>query len=223
MTLTLYTLDWVPDFPRGAVRDIRVRWALEELGRPYTVDTVPGGVKTEAHLAMQPFGQVPIIRDGEQTLFESGAILMHLGEGTALFPANKRSEITQWMFAALNTLEPVAMHWLLMILAQRIPDFFGPPPAEEVIAHARAFLMMRLDQMETRIAGQDWLTDAFSIADIVMADTLRMVASEDELGGHPALTAYLDRAIARPAFERAMRDHMAHWDAADAARETKTA
>ncbi|MEQ8896356.1 MAG: glutathione S-transferase family protein [Roseovarius sp.] len=223
MTLTLYTLDWVPDFPRGFVRDLRIRWALEEIGRDYDTATVPGGAKTDAHLAMQPFGQVPIIRDGDQTLFESGAILMHVAEGTALLPADRRADVTQWLFAALNTLEMATMHWQVMLLARKFPDFFGPPPADEVIAHARGFMATRLDVLDTRMADHEWIAGDFSIADIATIDTLRNVASEDGLADHPALTDYVARATARPAFTRALRDHMAHWQAADAARETETA
>ncbi|MEQ8291513.1 MAG: glutathione S-transferase family protein [Roseovarius sp.] len=223
MTLTLYTLDWVPDFPRGFVRDLRIRWALEEIGRPYDTATVPSHPKTEAHLAMQPFGQVPIIKDGDLILFESGAILQHVTQGSALFPDDRRAEITQWLFAALNTLEMATMHWQVMLLAQKFPDFFGPPPAGEVIDHAFAFAKTRLDAFERRMADREWIAGEFSIADIATIDTLRNVASEDGLAEHKALTAYVDRATDRPAFKRALRDHMAHWQAADAARETETA
>lgn len=223
MTLTLYTLDWVPDFPRGFVRDFRIRWALEEIGRPYDTATVPAHPKSEAHLAMQPFGQVPILRDGDQTLFETGAILLHLGAGTALMPDSRRSEITQWVLAALNTVELASMHWVLMVFAARAPEFFGPPPPDEVKAHALDFLKTRLGELDGVMKDRDWIAGEFSIADIATVDTLRVVAAEGALADHPALTAYLDRAAGRPAFTRAMHDHMAHWQAADAARETETA
>ena len=223
MTLTLYTLDWVPDFPRGFVRDLRVRWALEEIGQPYETATVPSRPKSDTHLDMQPFGQVPIIRDGDLTLFESGAILQHVARGPALSPADRRAAIRPWPSAALNTVEMATMHWQVMLLGQKFPDFFGPPPSGDVIDHAFAFAKTRLDAIEKRMATRDWIAGAFSIADIAMVDTLRNVASEGGLADHGALSAYLDRATARPAFERAMRDHMAHWQAADAARETETA
>lgn len=106
MTLTIHTYDWVPDFPRGFVRDIRVRWLAEELGLPYRVATVPLQPRSDAHRAMQPFGQVPILTDGDTILFESGAIVLHLAEGSALLPAERRAQITQWVIAALNSVEP---------------------------------------------------------------------------------------------------------------------
>ena len=119
MSVVLFTLDWVPDFPRGFVRDLRVRWALEETGRPYEVATVPMAEKSDAHRALQPFGQVPAIRDGDLTLFESGAIVLHLAEGTPLLPEGRRAEVTQWLIAALNTVEFASSVWMSMLLAGR--------------------------------------------------------------------------------------------------------
>lgn len=216
MTLTLITLDWVPDFPRGFVRDLRVRWALEEIGRPYHVETVPMQPKSDTHRAIQPFGQVPIIRDADLTLFESGAILLHLGEGTALLPEARRAEITQWLFAALNTVELTSVVWVSKVLAERWPEFFGPPSGEESKAFARQALKTRLSEVETVLEGRDWIAGAFSLADIAMVDTLRVLAGEGMLGDMPILSAYVARAEARPAFVRAMADHMAHWQRADA-------
>lgn len=109
--LTLYTYDWLPAFPRGFVRDLRVRWLCEEIGRPYKVATVPISPKSDEHRAMQPFAQVPMIRDGDLTLFESGAIVLHLAEGTAMMPAARRPQILQWAIAALNSVEPQMMAW----------------------------------------------------------------------------------------------------------------
>jgi len=213
----LYTYDWLPDFPRGFVRDFRVRWTLDEIGRPYAVATVPARRKSAEHLGLQPFGQVPVIRDGGLTLFESGAIALHLTEGTALLPAARRAETVQWTVAALNTVEVAVIGWTGKILASRMPDFFGPPSTPDVIEHARQGMRSRLAAMETILAGRDRLLDDFTVADLMMVDVLRVPAAEGELADYPALTAYVARAAARPAFGKAMADHMAHWRAADAA------
>ena len=112
--LTLYTYDWVPEPPRGHVRDIRIRWALEEAGLPYRVAGVPFGDRGPAHFAHQPFGQVPWLTDGDISIFESGAILLHLGERSeALMPADPRgrSEVIEWLFAALNSVEMASLPW----------------------------------------------------------------------------------------------------------------
>jgi glutathione S-transferase len=217
-TLTLFTYDRLPEFPREFVRDFRVRWVLEEPGRPYRVNIVPAHPKNDAHRAMQPFAQVPVIRDGDLVLFESGAILLHLAEGSALLPADRRAEVTQWLIAALNTVETATGHWMQMVLAQRMPKFFGPPPGDAVIAHARKGVTARLDALEQRISGRDWIAGGFSIADIMLVDVLRVLDIEQVLADHPALTAYVAGAKARPSFAKAMDDHMAHWQAADAAR-----
>ena len=221
MGLTLYTYDWVPDFPRGFVRDLRVRWALEEVGRPYAVATVPLDPKSDGHRAMQPFGQVPVIRDGGLVLFESGAIVLHLAEGTPLLPADRRAEITQWLIAALNSVESVSGRWMMMVLAERWPGFFGPPSPPEVVAGALRAMRARLDALEPLLADRAWIAGDFSAADIIMADVLRVIDAEGQLTAHPALAAYVARATARPAFGRAMADHMAHWQAADRARRSE--
>lgn len=127
MTLTIHTYDWVPDFPRGFVRDIRVRWLAEELGLPYRVATVPLQPRSDAHRAMQPFGQVPILTDGDTILFELGAIVLHLAEGSALLPAERRAQITQWVIAALNSVEPDLGGWMNTLLAERMPRFSARP------------------------------------------------------------------------------------------------
>lgn len=218
MTISLVTFDWLPDFPRGFVRDMRVRWALEELGRPYRVETVPSHPRSAAHLGIQPFGQVPAIREGDLSLFETGAILMHLSEGSDLLPPDHRPIVTQWLFTALNTIEPASGHWLSMVLAGRLPDFFGPAPDAAVTGFARNSLEARLASLEQVIAGRDWLVGDFTVADIAMIDVLRVIAAEGGLQGHPTLDAYVQRGTARPAFAKAMADHMAHWQAADATR-----
>lgn len=218
MSVILYTYDWLPEFPRGFVREFRVRWVLEEIGRPYALATVPADEKSDEHLAMQPFGQVPVVRDGALTLFESGAIALYLAEGTPLLPTERRAEITQWLIAALNTVEAASGRWMGMVLAARMPQFFGPASTPAAVEHARHLMRGRLEAMERLMTDRDWLAGGFSVADIMMVDVLRIPAAEDELDDYPALTAYVARAAARPAFERAMADHMEHWRRADAAR-----
>jgi glutathione S-transferase len=115
--LILTTFDWVPEMPRGYVRDLRVRWALEEAGLPYRVESVPFGDRKAGHFEHQPFGQVPWLTDGDMSIFESGAILLHLGErSAALMPADRRgrSDSIEWLFAALNSVEMASLPWALL-------------------------------------------------------------------------------------------------------------
>lgn len=205
--LILTTYDWVPEMPRGFVRDLRIRWALEEAGLAYRVASVPFRDRGASHLAHQPFGQVPWLTDGDQSIFESGAILLHLGaKSPALMPADAggRSLVTQWVFAALNSVEMASLPWALLR--------FGEAPVPEGMTR---FLTLRLDRMEAVLAGTDWLPGGFSVADILMADVLRLVDRFDRLARHPACKAYVDRAVARPAFRKALADQMAHFAAAD--------
>ncbi len=214
--VTIVTYEWLPEFPRGFVRDIRARWAAEEAGVAYAVETLPVMPKSVAHRQIQPFEQVPILRDGDLTLFESGAIVLHLAEGTPLLPEARRAEITQWLIAALNSVEGATGRWALMQMAERHPAIFGPPSPPEVVEHARQGMVARLDALERVMQGRDWIAGDFSAADILLVDVLRVPAAMEALAGHPALTAYVARATARPAFQRALADHMAHWQAADA-------
>ncbi|MGN7868302.1 glutathione S-transferase family protein [Paracoccus sp. 22332] len=210
MTLVLTTYDWVPDFPRGFVRDLRVRWLLEELGRPYRVETVPMKDRTAAHLASQPFHQVPFIRDGDLTLFETGAILLHLAQGTALMPDAQHAQVQQWLIAALNSVEVCCIAWILA-------KFFDKDEAGAALREP--LVRQRLAQVQAAMAGRDWIAgDAFTAADIIMADVLRIPAQNGLLDDLPQLAAYLERATARPAFRKALADQMAHWRAADARR-----
>ena len=128
--LTLTTFDWVPEMPRGYVRDLRVRWALEEAGLPYRVESVPFGDRKPAHFAHQPFGQVPWLTDGDISIFESGAILLHLGElSSALMPADPRgrSEAMEWVFAALNSVEMASLPWSIL----EVLRYAGDTPASK--------------------------------------------------------------------------------------------
>jgi glutathione S-transferase len=218
MSIILYTYDWVPEFPRGFVRDLRVRWACEEIGRDYQIDKVPLHPKSQEHRTMQPFGQVPVIRDGDLVLFESGAILLHLAEDTPLLPKDRRAVVTQWLIAALNSVEAASGRWLQMTLAERLPEIFGPPSTAEAITFARGNMLRKLDAVESRMVERDWIAGGFSVADIMMVDVLRILESEGVLSNYPALAVYVARATARPAFQKALADHMAHWQAAEEAR-----
>ena len=209
--LILTTFDWVPELPRGYVRDIRARWALEEAGLPYRVESVPFRAKTAEHFAHQPFGQVPWLTDGDVSIFESGAILLHLGERSdALMPREprRRSEVIQWLFAALNSVEMASLPWSLF-------QFFGDHTESPGRKHLNDFLALRLKHMESVLTGREWLTETFSVADILMADVLRLVDRFDGLAQYPNCKAYVTRATARPAFAKAYQDQIAHFAKGD--------
>lgn len=210
--LTLTTFDWVPEFPRGYVRDIRVRWALEEAGLPYRVESVPFRGRSTEHFARQPFGQVPWLTDGDVSIFESGAILLHLGERSEkLMPADPRgrTEVIEWLFAALNSVEAASLPWFIFQVSGNTGDTPGWALLDD-------FLMVsRLKHVEPVLAGREWLAATFSVADILMADVLRLVDRFDALAEYPACRDYVARATARPAFVKAYADQMAHFAAAD--------
>jgi glutathione S-transferase len=210
--LILTTYDWVPEPPRGFVRDLRIRWALEEAGLPYRVASTPFRERNPEHFAHQPFGQVPWLTDGDLTIFESGAILLHLGErSAALLPTEPRAraEAIEWLFAALNSVEMASLPWSLM-------KFWGDTGDSAMAKRFDDFLKVnRLPHMERMLAGREWLAGSFSIADILMADVLRLVDRFDGLAAYPACRAYVARATARPAFVKAHADQMAHFAAAD--------
>ena len=208
--LVLTTYDWVPEMPRGFVRDLRVRWALEEAGLPYRVESTPFRERGAAHFAHQPFGQVPWLTDGDLSIFESGAILLHLGElsGT-LLPADPetRNAAVEWLFATLNSVEMATQPWVLM-------HFLGQT-GDPMFKFFDDWTKKRLGHLEPVLGGREWLASAFSIADLLMADVLRIVDRFDGLKDHPACRAYVARATARPAFVKAHADQMAHFAAAD--------
>ncbi|WP_048645470.1 glutathione S-transferase family protein [Nitratireductor soli] len=212
--LILTTFDWVPEMPRGLVRDLRVRWALEEAGLAYRVESTSFRDRGPGHFAAQPFGQVPWLTDGDLTIFESGAILLHLGEKSpALMPTDPRgrAEVVGWVIAALNSMDVPGQPWALF----RFMGFPGESPEAEFVD---SFLKARLDRMEAVLAGREWLVGGgFSVADLLMADVLRPVDRFDGLAKFPACRAYVARATARPAFVKAYDDQMAHFAAADAA------
>ncbi|WP_029032835.1 glutathione S-transferase family protein [Salinarimonas rosea] len=212
--IVLVTFDRVPQGPRGYVRDLRIRWALEEAGLAYRIETTPFDPRTDSHASHQPFRQVPWLVDGDLTVFETGAMLLHLGERSeALVPrdAAGRSSVVQWLFAALNSVEPASLPWSLF-------RFAGDDAQTPGRRHIDAFLAGRLERLEPVLAARDWLAGPFSIADIAMVDVLRLVGRFDGLSAYPACRGYVARATARPAFVKAHADQMAHFAAADRAR-----
>ncbi|MBR0753621.1 glutathione S-transferase family protein [Bradyrhizobium jicamae] len=213
--LTLTTFDWVPEPPRGFVRDLRIRWALEEAGLPYRVASVPFGDRNADHFAHQPFGQVPWLTDGDLSIFESGAILLHLGGlSAALMPRDSRgrSEAVEWLFAALNSVEMASLPWTMF-------KFMGTDDGSPAVKFVDDFLTLRLKHIEAVLAQREWLAGSFSVADILMSDVLRVVDRFGGLAAHPASRAYVARATTRPAFAKAHADQMAHFAAADKNRE----
>lgn len=207
--LTITTYDWVPEFPRGYVRDIRARWACEEAGLPYAIDTVPLMPRSDEHFPRQPFGQVPMLADGDVTLFESGAILLHLGDKSeTLMPRDPkgRAEVLQWTLSALNSLEMWTMPWQMAKVFRK---------DETAAREAGRIMHQRLGQLETAMAGREFIAAGrFSIADILVADVLRIVRDEGGLDEHPGLMAYLDRMLARPAFRKVHQEQVAQFEAA---------
>jgi glutathione S-transferase len=211
--LVLTTFDWVPEMPRGFVRDLRVRWALEEAGLPYRIASTPSRSKSVEHFLHQPFGQVPWLTDGDISIFESGAILLHLGQrSTTLMSADPRgrSEAMQWLFAALNSVEMASLPWSMAM-------FFGETGDTPAWKRLDDFLQLRLKHLDPVLAKRQWLAGPFSIADILMADVLRLVDRFDGLADYPACRNYVARALARPAFAKAHADQMAHFAASDRA------
>ncbi|RCV86820.1 glutathione S-transferase family protein [Billgrantia montanilacus] len=209
--LILTTFDWVPETPRGFVRDLRLSWAMEEAGLPYRVESVPFRERGTEHFTHQPFGQVPWLTDGDISIFESGAILLHLGERSdLLLPTDprRRSEAIEWLFAALNSVEMASLPWTIF-------KFTGDTEESPGRKSLDNFLASRLQHMEPVLAGREWLAGSFSIADIAMADVLRLVDRFDGLAGYPACRGYVMRATARPCFVKAHADQMAHFAAAD--------
>lgn len=209
--IVLTTFDWVPEMPRGYVRDIRIRWALEEAGLPYRVAFTSFKDRKPEHLRHQPFCQVPWLSDGDLSIFESGAILLHIGErSSALMPtdAKARNEVVQWLFAALNSVEVPSVPWSMF-------KFTGDTSQSPGRLSLEGFLRARLDRMEAVLSEREWLAGSFSIADIAMADVLRLVERFDGLAEHPACCAYIARATERPAFKKAHADQLDHFAAAD--------
>jgi glutathione S-transferase len=207
--LTIHTYDWVPKSVRGFVRDLRLRWAAEEAGFPYDVGKVPFADRETNHLDCQPFGQVPYLTDGDVTIFESGAGLLHLArQSEKLMPQDTAGAAAslQWVISALNSIEMVTVPWwFLQISGQKDNALTG-------------WMDKRLAQLETVLGQREWLAaDRFTVADLLMADVLRVPMVRAH-GKRPASEAYVERVTARPAFEKARSDQIAHFASGDEAR-----
>ncbi|HEX9946454.1 MAG TPA: glutathione S-transferase family protein [Allosphingosinicella sp.] len=207
--LIVWTYDWVPEGPRGFVRDLRLRWACEEAGLGYSVRTIPFDGREADHLRRQPFAQVPFLNDGELEMFESGAGLLHLArKSEALMPKDPvgEAETVQWIVAALNSMEMVTVPWwFLEITGAKDNGLAG-------------WLESRLDRIETVLSEREWLAAGrFTAADLLMADVLRVPKVRD-FGDRPSTEAYVTRVTGRPAFQKARADQMAHFAAADQSR-----
>jgi len=216
MTLpTITTFARVPDFARGFVRDIRARWAFEEVGQPYAVELVRDAKGAE-HRARQPFGQVPTYADDEMQIFESGAIVLRIAErGGALLPDNPaaRARAIQWLIAALNSVEP----WVMQIAVVDLFEADKPWSAmrrDQVVADLNG----RLTDLSAALGDRQWLDgDAFTVGDLMMVSVLGQLRNTDLLMHHPNLADYVTRGEARPAHVKAMADHLAVYDGQAAA------
>ncbi|MEW6763873.1 MAG: glutathione S-transferase family protein [Pseudomonadota bacterium] len=206
--ITLTTFRSVPSFAAGYVRDLRVRWALEEAGLPYSLRLLDfEDAAKPAYRKEQPFSQIPMLQDGDLTLFESGAILLHLGERSpALLPqeANARAQVTVWMFASLNSVEPYLAELVTLDLFHAGEDWVaGARPSAEEMA------LKRLRDLDDWLEGRDWLTGEFSVADILMCTVLRLLDGMGLVERFGRLSAYRDRCMERPAFRKALADQLA--------------
>jgi len=207
--ITLTAFRWVPAFAQGLVKDLRVRWALEEAGIPYQEKLIgPEDQSSVAYRALQPFGQVPVIETDDLTLFESGSIVLHIAEQSdALMPkdAAGRARTRTWVLAALNSIEPSL-------------DNLGDTEGEEAWAVARRpaaleKVQRRLGDLETWLGERDYLEGRFTAGDLMMTTVLRNLRQTDIVSNRPRLAAYVARCEARPAFQKALNDHMRPFEA----------
>jgi len=215
MTATITAFERSPDRGNGLARDMRLRWALEEVGQPYEVRLLSfETMKEPAHLARQPFGQIPTYEDGDLSLFESGAIVLHIAESHAgLLPddANDRSRAIMWMFAALNTLEPPIFDRTLAMILERDKPWY-----EERLGALDGIIRKRLEGLSNHLGDADWLDGAFSAGDLLMVTVLRRLQHSSMLEEKPNLAAYVARAEARPAYKRAFEAQLAVFAASSA-------
>ncbi|OKO76309.1 glutathione S-transferase family protein [Bradyrhizobium sp. AS23.2] len=202
-----------PDRGRGQARDMRVRWALEEVGQPYNVRLVSfEEMKEPGHLALHPFGQIPTYEDGDLALFETGAIVLHIAERHGvLLPTetNARARAITWMFAALNTVEPPIVDFGMAMLLERDESWY-----EERLPVLKDRVRVRLGELSSRLGDADWLDGAFSAGDLLMVTVLRRLNSSHILGDYPNLSSYVARGEARSAFRRAFDAQLAVFTAA---------
>ncbi|NYT40806.1 glutathione S-transferase family protein [Sphingomonas sp. R-74633] len=216
MTIEITALNWVPDFARGYVRDLRPRWACEEIGLPYATRLIsPVPPKPAWYFEEQPWGQVPVLHDGDVQIFESGAILLHLAEkDTRLLSHDPQQRATSiaWVFAALNSVEPGLFELGNVSLFSKDEEWakLRRPSLLEDIGK-------KLDRLVDALGEREWLGEAFSVADIAMVTVLRNADRSELVLSRPTLAAYVARGMARPAFQRAMDAQLADFQPAPVA------
>ena len=215
MTPTITAFESSPDRGRGLARDMRVRWAFEEVGQPYHVRLLSfSQMKEPAHRALHPFGQIPTYEDGDLALFESGAIVLHLAQHHAgLLPedANARGRAIAWMFAALNTVEPPIVELSMARLLERNQPWYEQrlPMLEERVRN-------KLGELSDRLGDADWLDGEFSAGDLLMVSVLLRSKAAGILDKYQSLLAYVARGEARPAYKRAFAAQLAVFTASSA-------
>lgn len=205
--ITISAFKWVPPFAQGNVRDLRVRWALEEAGLPYQARLIDSDVQASAdYRARQPFGQVPIFEENGLVLFESGSIVLHIAaRSDVLFPREEagRARATTWVFAALNSIEPHLMQLVeidIFSAGQEWAKLHRPDVVKMV--------QRRLGELATALGDREFLEGRFTVGDLMMAAVLRILRHTDLLDAEPRLKAYKERCEARPAFQRALAAQM---------------
>ncbi|MEO5494626.1 MAG: glutathione S-transferase family protein [Sphingomonas sp.] len=208
MTITITAFERSPDGGKGLARDTRVRWALEEVGRPYAVRLVSfDAMKQPAHLAIHPFGQIPTYEEDDLAVFETGAIVFHIAQKyPGLLPEDQdaQARAITWMFAALSTVEPPILE------LQTAKIFEGDKPwAAERLPPVMDRIRVRLDQLSVRLGDADWLDGAFSAGDLMMVEVLKRLKMSGVLDEYPSLAAYVARGEARPAYRRAFAAQLA--------------
>jgi glutathione S-transferase len=208
MNPTITAFERSPDRGRGLARDMRVRWALEEVGQPYDVRLVSfAEMKQPAHLALHPFGQIPTYEDGDLALFESGAIVLHIAQSHAgLLPreAIGRTRAIAWMFAALNTVEPPILDLQTLALLERDKPWF-----DQRLPLVQDRIRTRLGELSNRLGEADWLEGGFTAGDLLMVTVLRRLGASGLIEDYPSLRAYIARGEARPAYKRAFDAQLA--------------
>ncbi|MBM0105424.1 glutathione S-transferase family protein [Steroidobacter sp. S1-65] len=213
MIPTITSFEKSPDRGQGLARDMRVRWAFEEVGQQYDVRLVSfQQMKEPAHLDLHPFGQIPTYEEGDLTLFESGAIVLHIAQRHAgLLPkdANARARAISWMFAALNTVEPPIVEREMGMYFDRDKRWH-----QERLAMLNDRVRARLSELSRRLGDNDWLDGEFSAGDLLMVTVLRRLDGSGEVEKYPNLAAYVARGEARPAYQRAFADQLAVFTAA---------
>lgn len=213
MTPTITAFERSPDRGKGLSRDMRVRWALEEVGQPYHVRLVSfSGMKEPAHRALHPFGQIPTYEEGDLALFESGSIVFHIAQRHAgLLPddPNARARAITWMFAALSTIEPPILERTMPMIVERDKPWYA-----ERMPMLDGRVRQRLDDLSTWLGDADWLEGAFSAGDLLMVTVLLRLSTSGILEDYPTLSAYIARGEARPAYKRAFDAQLAVFTAA---------